>query len=80
MLNAIESREVQLALQPSMTTGLTLAETVLQKLKEVDERIVACTKVMGAARLNVRGRGCPFFFFGDPIQERYLTFLFLFHS
>ncbi|KAG0332579.1 hypothetical protein BG000_009898, partial [Podila horticola] len=53
MLNAIESREIQLALQPSMTTGLTLAETVLLKLKEVDDRIVACTKVMGAARLNL---------------------------
>lgn len=53
MLNAIETQEVQLALQPSITTGLTLAETVVQKLKEVDERIVACTKVMTAARHNL---------------------------
>ncbi|KAF9324330.1 hypothetical protein BG006_000649, partial [Podila minutissima] len=53
MLNAIESQEVQMALQPSLTTGLTLAETVVLKIKEVDDRIVACTKVMGAARLNL---------------------------
>ncbi|KAG0033395.1 hypothetical protein BGZ82_006124 [Podila clonocystis] len=53
LLNAIESQEVQMALQPSLTTGLTLAETVVLKLKEVDDRIVACTKVMGAARFNL---------------------------
>ncbi|KAG0026806.1 hypothetical protein BGZ81_006085 [Podila clonocystis] len=53
MLNAIESQEVQMALQPSLTTGLTLAETVVLKLKEVDDRIVACTKIMRAARFNL---------------------------
>lgn len=80
MLNAIESQEVQLALQPSMTTGLTLAETVVQKLKEVDERIVACTKVMGAARHNVR-RGVLFVvFFGDRDKKKSFGLLFLFDT
>lgn len=54
MIRAIDSQEVQLALQPSMATGLTLAETVEWKLKDVNGRIVICTRIMLAAKDNVR--------------------------
>lgn len=53
LLRAIENDEVQLALQPSPATGLTLAETVDGKIKDVNERIVVCARIMGAARFNV---------------------------
>ncbi|KAF9190924.1 hypothetical protein BGZ51_008073 [Haplosporangium sp. Z 767] len=53
MIRAIESQEIQLALRPSPTTGQTLAETVGWKLKDVQERIVVCTKIMGQARYNL---------------------------
>ncbi|KAF9183117.1 hypothetical protein BGZ51_004224 [Haplosporangium sp. Z 767] len=53
MTRAIESRELLTALQPSPTTGLTLAETVDCKIKDVNERIVNCARVMGAARHNL---------------------------
>ncbi|KAF9272344.1 hypothetical protein BGZ68_002499, partial [Mortierella alpina] len=53
MIRAIDSQEVQLALRPSPSTGLTLAETVEWKLKDVNERIVICTRIMGAARFNL---------------------------
>ncbi|KAG0265531.1 hypothetical protein BG011_004559 [Mortierella polycephala] len=50
---AIEGRELRTALQPSPTTGLTLAETVNCKIKDVNDRIVNCARVMGAARHNL---------------------------
>ncbi|KAG0040375.1 hypothetical protein BGZ82_003381, partial [Podila clonocystis] len=53
MIRAIDSQEVQLALQPSPSTGLTLAETVEWKLRDVNERIVICTRIMGQARFNL---------------------------
>ncbi|KAF9915167.1 hypothetical protein BX616_006739 [Lobosporangium transversale] len=53
MLRAIDNQEIQLALRPSPSTGKTLAETVDAKLKDVNERIVLCTKIMGAARFNL---------------------------
>lgn len=53
MIRAIDSQEVQLALRPSPSTGLTVAQTVEWKLKDVNERIVICTRIMGAARFNV---------------------------
>ena len=54
LLRAIGTDEVQSALQPSPVTGLTLAETVDGKIKDVNERIVVCARIMGAARFNVR--------------------------
>lgn len=54
MIRAIDSQEIQLALQPSPSTGLTLAETVEWKLRDVNDRIVICTRIMGQARFNVR--------------------------
>ncbi|KAF9153192.1 hypothetical protein BG015_003896 [Linnemannia schmuckeri] len=53
MITAIDSQEIQLSLQPSPSTGLTLAETVDAKLRDVNERIVICTRIMGAARQNL---------------------------
>jgi uncharacterized protein YjgD (DUF1641 family) len=53
MLRAIENDEVQSCLQRSPATGLTLAETVDAKMKDVNERIVVCARIMGAARFNV---------------------------
>ncbi|KAG0202456.1 hypothetical protein BGX28_005032 [Mortierella sp. GBA30] len=53
MIRAIDSQEVQLALRPSPSTGMTLAETVEWKLKDVNDRIVICTRIMGAARYNL---------------------------
>ncbi|KAF9145238.1 hypothetical protein BGX30_009819 [Mortierella sp. GBA39] len=53
LLRAIESDEVQSALHPSPVTGLTLAETVDGKIKDVNERIVVCARIMGAARFNL---------------------------
>ncbi|KAG0050093.1 hypothetical protein BGZ83_005145 [Gryganskiella cystojenkinii] len=53
MQRATESQEVQTALHPSLTTGLTLAQTVECKIKDVNERIIVCTRIMGAARLNL---------------------------
>ncbi|KAF9572027.1 hypothetical protein EC968_010432 [Mortierella alpina] len=53
MIRAIDSQEVQLALRPSPSTGLTLAQTVEWKLKDVNQRIVICTRIMGAARFNL---------------------------
>lgn len=53
MITAIDSQEIQLSLQPSPSTGKTLAETVEAKLRDVNERIVICTRIMGAARQNV---------------------------
>ncbi|KAK3822536.1 MAG: hypothetical protein JOS17DRAFT_321278 [Linnemannia elongata] len=53
MITAIDSHEIQLSLRPSPSTGLTLAETVDAKLRDVNERIVICTRIMGAARQNV---------------------------
>ncbi|KAF9405649.1 hypothetical protein BGZ94_003428, partial [Podila epigama] len=49
----VEDQEVQLALQPAPTTGLTLADLVVRKISEVDQRIVACTKIMSQARQNL---------------------------
>ncbi|KAF9549468.1 hypothetical protein EC957_003857 [Mortierella hygrophila] len=43
----------KLSLRPSPSTGLTLAETVEAKLGDVNERIVICTRIMGAARQNL---------------------------
>ncbi|KAF9950342.1 hypothetical protein BGZ72_007987 [Mortierella alpina] len=53
MARSIDSGEVQTALQPSLTTGLTLAETVQCKIRDVNERIIVCARIMGAARLNL---------------------------
>ncbi|KAG0314651.1 hypothetical protein BGZ97_009079 [Linnemannia gamsii] len=53
MLRAIENDEVQSCLQRSPATGLTLAETVDAKMKDVNERIVVCARIMGAARFNL---------------------------
>ncbi|KAF8946534.1 hypothetical protein BGZ47_000264 [Haplosporangium gracile] len=53
LFRAIENDEVQSALQPSPVTGLTLAETVDSKIKDVNERIVVCARIMGAARFNL---------------------------
>ncbi|KAG9066071.1 hypothetical protein KI688_001290 [Linnemannia hyalina] len=53
MITAIDSHEIQLSLRPSPSTGLTLAETVEAKLRDVNERIVICTRIMGAARQNL---------------------------
>ncbi|KAF9959004.1 hypothetical protein BGZ72_010444 [Mortierella alpina] len=53
MIRAIDSQEVQISLRPSPSTGLTLAQTVEWKLKDVNERIVICTRIMGAARFNL---------------------------
>ncbi|KAF9297661.1 hypothetical protein BGZ88_009341 [Linnemannia elongata] len=53
MITAIDSQEIQLSLQPSPSTGKTLAETVEAKLRDVNERIVICTRIMGAARQNL---------------------------
>ncbi|KAG0280486.1 hypothetical protein BGZ95_009973, partial [Linnemannia exigua] len=53
MITAIDSQEVQLSLRPSPSTGWTLAATVDAKLKDVNERIVICTRIMGAARQNL---------------------------
>ncbi|GJJ68928.1 hypothetical protein EMPS_01274 [Entomortierella parvispora] len=50
---AIEGQEVQSALRPAPSTGLTLAETVEQKIKDVNDRIIVCTRIMCAARLNL---------------------------
>ncbi|KAF9941173.1 hypothetical protein BGZ67_005624 [Mortierella alpina] len=53
MVRVIDSGEVQKALQPSLTTGMTLAETVQCKIRDVNERIIVCARIMGAARLNL---------------------------
>ncbi|KAG0373993.1 hypothetical protein BGX24_010967 [Mortierella sp. AD032] len=54
LLRAIETQDVETALQPSPATGgLTLAETVDMKIKDVNERIVVCARIMGAARFNL---------------------------
>ncbi|KAF9929211.1 hypothetical protein FBU30_001771 [Linnemannia zychae] len=53
LLRAMETHEVENALQPSLTTGLTLAQTVDLKIKDVNERIVVCGRIMAAARLNL---------------------------
>ncbi|CAO3571871.1 unnamed protein product [Mortierella alpina] len=53
MTRAIDSGEVQAALQPSLSTGMTLAETVHCKIRDVNERIIVCARIMGAARLNL---------------------------
>ncbi|KAF9130521.1 hypothetical protein BGW39_002979 [Mortierella sp. 14UC] len=53
MITAIDSHEVQLALRPSPSTGLTLAETIDAKLIDVNKRIVICTRNMGTARQDL---------------------------
>ncbi|KAG0041208.1 hypothetical protein BGZ83_002164, partial [Gryganskiella cystojenkinii] len=53
MFRAIDSQEVQMALRPSMATGNTLAKTVEFKLKDVNDRIVVCTRIMMAAKDNL---------------------------
>ncbi|KAF9966292.1 hypothetical protein BGZ65_000430, partial [Modicella reniformis] len=53
LVRAIDSQEIQLALRPSPTTGLTLAATVQAKLKDVQERIRTSKKIMDAARFNL---------------------------
>ncbi|KAK3847256.1 MAG: hypothetical protein J3R72DRAFT_512370 [Linnemannia gamsii] len=54
LLRAVETQDVETALQPSPATGgLTLAETVDMKIKDVNERIVVCARIMGAARFNL---------------------------
>ncbi|KAG0279351.1 hypothetical protein BGZ96_001980, partial [Linnemannia gamsii] len=53
MLRTIENDEVQSALLPSPATELTLAETVNAKMRDVNERIVVCARIMGAARFNL---------------------------
>ncbi|KAF9908159.1 hypothetical protein EC991_010179 [Linnemannia zychae] len=54
LLRAIETRDIATALQPSPETGgLTLAQTVDLKIKDVNERIVVCARIMGAARFNL---------------------------
>ena len=71
MIRAIDNQEVQLALRPSMTTGWTLAETVEWKLRDVNDRIVVCTRIMFAAKDNVRKdplcSSIVFFFFSNPL-------------
>ncbi|KAF9349794.1 hypothetical protein BGX26_011957 [Mortierella sp. AD094] len=49
----IDSQEVQLALRPSPTTGMTLAATVEKKINEVQERIRVCSTIMDEARHNL---------------------------
>ncbi|KAG0354050.1 hypothetical protein BGZ54_001875 [Gamsiella multidivaricata] len=53
MIRATDSQEVQLALRPSPSTNLTLAETVDWKLRDVQERILVCARIMNAARYNL---------------------------
>ncbi|KAI7827088.1 hypothetical protein BC939DRAFT_94490 [Gamsiella multidivaricata] len=53
VVHALDSYELRSVLQPSPTTGLTLAETVDAKIKDVNERIIICARIMGAARINV---------------------------
>ncbi|KAG0305539.1 hypothetical protein BGZ98_003986 [Dissophora globulifera] len=50
---ALDTHELRSALQPSPATGLTLAQTVESKVKDVNERIVVCARIMAAARLNL---------------------------
>jgi len=54
MQRAVEGQEVQTALRPAPSTGMTLAETVQYKIKDVNDRIIVCTRIMAAARLNVK--------------------------
>ncbi|KAG0011766.1 hypothetical protein BGZ80_000440 [Entomortierella chlamydospora] len=49
----LDTSEVKNALQPSSVTGLTLAQTVECKIKDVNERIMVCSRIMNAARLNL---------------------------
>ncbi|KAG0328496.1 hypothetical protein BGZ99_005191 [Dissophora globulifera] len=53
MIRAIDSQDVQVALRPSPSTGLTLAATVEKKLNDVQERILVCKRIMDAARFNL---------------------------
>lgn len=75
MIRAIDSQEVQLALRPSMTTGLTLAQTVEWKLRDVNDRIVVCTRIMFFAKENVRNDCLVLdhilfsFFFPNPLSH-----------
>ncbi|KAF8938262.1 hypothetical protein BGZ58_001251 [Dissophora ornata] len=57
MVRVLDSHELRSSLQPSPTTGLTLTQTVEAKVKDVNERIVVCARIMTAARLNVNFRG-----------------------
>ncbi|KAF9172561.1 hypothetical protein BGX20_005382, partial [Mortierella sp. AD010] len=49
----LDTSEVKNALRPSPVTGLTLAQTVECKIKDVNERIMVCSRIMNAARLNL---------------------------
>ncbi|KAF8980507.1 hypothetical protein BGZ46_004118, partial [Entomortierella lignicola] len=49
----LDTSQIKNAVQPSLTTGLTLAETVECKIRDVNERIVVCARIMNAARLNL---------------------------
>ncbi|KAF9344429.1 hypothetical protein BGX26_004373, partial [Mortierella sp. AD094] len=53
MGRALDTSQVRDAMQPSPVTGLTLAETVECKIRDVNERIVVCARIMNAARLNL---------------------------
>ncbi|KAI8595326.1 hypothetical protein EDD21DRAFT_391511 [Dissophora ornata] len=50
---AIDSQDLRLALKPSPTTGLTLAETVEWKLKDVSKKILMHKKIMDIARFDL---------------------------
>ncbi|KAF9436171.1 hypothetical protein BGZ76_004639 [Entomortierella beljakovae] len=53
MGHVLEKSQIRNSLQPSPATGLTLAETVETKVRDVNERIVVCARIMNAARLNL---------------------------
>ncbi|KAG0235277.1 hypothetical protein BGX31_004301 [Mortierella sp. GBA43] len=50
---ALDTRQIRVALQPCPGKGLTLAETVEAKIRDVNERIIVCARIMGAARFNL---------------------------
>ncbi|KAF9116616.1 hypothetical protein BGX27_001025 [Mortierella sp. AM989] len=53
MGRTLDMSQVRNALQPCPATGLTIAETVDCKIRDVNERIVVCARIMNAARLNL---------------------------
>ncbi|KAG0005388.1 hypothetical protein BGZ65_011282 [Modicella reniformis] len=49
----LDTQQIRAALQPSPATGLTLAQIVEAKMRDVNELIVICARDMYAARLNL---------------------------
>ncbi|KAF8946646.1 hypothetical protein BGZ46_005746 [Entomortierella lignicola] len=53
MIRDIDSQEVQSALTPSPTTGVTLASTIEEKINHVEEKIKVSKRIIKEGQLNL---------------------------